>query len=157
MTNPINKAIMAPIVGFLGSGIIATIAVPEITRAVGLSDNMFAFIVVMLLIALIFGASVTWSQRILMKSSLNLQSPQLRSAHMFSVSMQWVWLSINAIAWALFAFSFAVSITAGSLYGESSVSPWASLPLAIYGVLLLVQALVFLDFSSRTVVPARVF
>jgi hypothetical protein len=160
MKNQINKAIMAPIAGFLGAGILGTIAGPEIVRASGSSNTLLPFIVVMLCIALVFGGSVTWAQRILMKVSLNDQSSQLRSAHLFSVAMQWLWLSVNAIAFAGFAMGFYSSVSVPREYEMYSdgvaVSPWAALPLALYGVLLVVQALVFLDFSSRTVVPARV-
>lgn len=157
-----NKAILLPIIGLLVAGVVGTIAVPEISRATADRDKLFAFTTSMFFIALIFGASIAWAQKSLAQLSLVSQVPSIRKSHAFVVTMQWVWLSINSIVFLSFliAFNAAVSSSGMSYYNEidynviSTVNVWTAIPLSMLGILLLVQALVFLEYSSRTVVPA---
>ena len=153
----LNLAVLVPIAGLLGSGIVGTIAIPEISRGVGDNEKIMAFTWVMFAVAVIFGATLTWAGRLLAKTSLVAQVPTLRSSYAFTVVMQFVWLSVNFLAFVGFLSAFNIAYTNWNYeYAPVHVTGWTALPIALYGLLLLAQALVFLDFNSRTVVPKAV-
>lgn len=162
MRKEVTKATILPIAGLLLSGIVGVIAVPEISRGLTGGDQQLAYVTSMIFVALVFGISILWAQRVLGKVSVVEQYDSIRGVNILLTSMHWTWFTINGIAFLSFLTSFYFAVSMGS-YGYdadlgydvymNTANNWTALPLSILGSLILVEALVYMELRSKTIVP----